>query len=139
LFERTQLGFLARDAYNRRVKARMMREATAGLGRKPSVAESESPVLERLKAYADARGAALVVSWAEESESYAWLKSWAGERRIEFADWAPRANSVRGAMPGLQPDNLHSGGHHRAWVNRVIAAEFARPIRAGSRRVYNHP
>jgi hypothetical protein len=130
-FERTQLGFLARDAYNRRVKARMMREATANLVRKPSVAEVESSVLERLKAYADARGSVLVVGWSEESESYAWLKSWAVERRIAFADWAPRANSVREAMPKLTPGNPHSGGHHRAWVNQVIAAEFARQIRAG--------
>jgi hypothetical protein len=130
-FERTQLGFLARDAYNRRVKARMMREAAASPGRKPSVAELESSVLERLKAYADARGAVLVVGWSEESESYAWLKSWAGQRRIAFADWAPRANSVREAMPKLAPDNPHSGGHHRAWVNQTIAAEFARQIRAG--------
>lgn len=130
-FERTQLGFLARDAYNRRVKARLMREATANLGRKPSVAELESSVLERLKAYADARGSVLVVGWGEESESYAWLKSWAGERGIRFADWAPRAQSVRGAMPKLTPDNPHSGGHHRAWLNQVIAAEFARHVSAG--------
>ena len=131
LLERTQLGFLARDAYNRRVKARMMKEATANLGRKPSVAELESSVLERMKAYADARGSVLVVGWSEETESYAWLKSWAGQRGVPFADWAPRANSVREAMPKLTLDNPHSGGHHRAWVNQVVAAEFARHISAG--------
>lgn len=130
-FERTQLGLRVREANSRRVKARLMREAAASLGRKPSVAELESSVLERLKAYADARGSVLVVGWSEESESYSWLKSWAGERRVAFADWAPRANSVREAMPRLTPGNPHSGGHHRAWVNQVIAAEFARQIRAG--------
>jgi hypothetical protein len=131
VFERTHLGRLARAAYSQRVRDRLVGEATANLGRKPSVAELESSVLERLKAYADARGSVLVVGWSEESESYAWLKSWAVQRRVAFADWAPRANSVREAMPKLTPDNPHSGGHHRAWVNQVIAAEFARHIRAG--------
>jgi hypothetical protein len=131
VFERTHLGRLARAAYRQRVRDRLVSEATAGLGRKPSVAELEAPVLERLKAYADERHAVLVVGWSEESESYTWLKSWAGQRGIAFADWAPRANSVREVMPKLTPDNQHSGGHHRAWVNQIIAAEFARHLRAG--------
>lgn len=130
-FERTQLGFRLREANSRRVRDRLVGEATASLGRKPSVAELEASVLERLKAYADARGSALVVGWSEESESYAWLKSWAVQRRVAFADWAPRARSVREAMPKLALGNAHSGGHHRAWVNQTIAAEFARQIRAG--------
>jgi hypothetical protein len=33
-------------------------------------------------------------------------------------------------MPKLTLDNQHSGGHHRAWVNQIIAAEFARQMRA---------
>jgi hypothetical protein len=131
-FERTHLGLLARAAYRQRVRERLVREATAGAGRRPSVAELEAPVLERLKAYADARRAVLVVGWSEETESYPWLKSWAVQRGIAFADWAPRANSVREAMPKLTLDNQHSGGHHRAWVNQMIAAEFARQMRAAA-------
>lgn len=130
-FERTQLGFRLREANSARTRGRLVAEATAGLGRKASVAELEAGVLERLKAYADARGSVLVVAWAEESDSYAWLMAWAAGRGVAFADWAPRANSVRGALPGLDPDNRHSAGHHRAWVNQIIAAEFARHIRAG--------
>ena len=131
VFERTHLGLLAREVYRGRVRGRLVAEATAALGRKPSVAELEAPVLERLKAYADARGSVLVVGWSDESESYAWLKSWAGARAVAFADWAPRAHSVRRVMPKLRLDNQHSGGHHRAWVNQIIAAEFARQMRAG--------
>jgi len=33
-------------------------------------------------------------------------------------------------MPALTLDNQHSGGHHRAWVNRVIAEEFRRQMGA---------
>ncbi len=131
-FERTHLGLLARAAYRQRVRERLVGEATANLGRKPPVAELEAPVLERLKAYAEARRAVLVVGWSEESESYPWLKSWAVRRGVAFADWAPRANSVREAMPKLTLDNQHSGGHHRAWVNQLIAAEFARQMRAAN-------
>jgi hypothetical protein len=72
----------------------------------------------------------LVVSWSEETESYSWLKSWAAQRGVAFADWAPKASSVREAMPGLTLDNQHSGGHHRGWANQLIATEFARQIRA---------
>lgn len=131
ILERTHLGRLARAAYRQRVRDRLVGEATADLGRKPSVAELEAPVLERLKAYAESRRSVLVVGWSEESASYPWLKSWAAQHGVTFADWAPRVNSVRGVMPKLTLDNQHSGGHHRAWVNQLIAAEFARQIRAG--------
>lgn len=130
VFERTHLGLLARAAYRQRVRDRMVQEATAGLGRKPSVAESELPVLEQLKAYADEHQSLLVVSWSEETESYSRLKSWAAGRGVAFADWAPQAASVGEALPGLSLDNQHSGGHRRGWVNQLIASEFARHIRA---------
>jgi lysophospholipase L1-like esterase len=130
VFERTHVGLLARAAYRQRVRDRLVDEATGRLGRKPSVAELEASILERLKAYAEQNQSALVVSWSEETESYSWLKSWAAERGVAFADWAPKANSVRAAMPTLTLDNQHSGGHHRGWVNQLIAWEFARQIRA---------
>lgn len=129
-YERTHLGLLARAAYRQRVRDRMVNEATGRLGRKPSVAELELPVLERIKSYAEQNHSVLVVSWSEETESYSWLKSWAAQRGVPFADWAPKAGSVKGVMPGLTPDNQHSGGHHRGWTNQFIATEFARQIRA---------
>jgi hypothetical protein len=97
-------------------------------GKKPSDAELESPVLARLMNYANEYGAWLVVSWSDAGPSYDWLKSWAMLNGIAFADWVPKVNSVRAVIPALPEDNQHSGGHHRAWVNRLIADEFARQI-----------
>lgn len=130
LLERTHIGLIARAAYRQRARDRMVGEATKELGRKVSVAELESSVLERLKSYAKEQQALLVVSWSDESDSYRWLKSWSAQHEIAFADWAPKADSVRSVMPQLTLDNQHSGGHHRGWANQIIAAEFARHIRA---------
>lgn len=130
LLEDTHVGLLARAAYRRRVVGRLVQEATKQSGAKQSVAELEAPVIERIKSYADEQRALLVVSWSDETDSYRWLKSWAERRGVAFADWAPRASSVREAMPALTTDNQHSGGHHRVWVNQFIAEEFARHIRA---------
>lgn len=129
LLEDTHLGLLARAAYRQRARDRMVNEAMKGLEGKPSVAELESPVLEGLKSYAAEHQAVLIVGWSDESESYGWLKSWAGQRGIAFADWAAKANSVREVMPQLTLDNQHSGGHHRGWINGLIAREFALKIR----------
>jgi hypothetical protein len=103
--------------------------------RSHSVAELESPVLARLVTYANAYGAWLVVSWSDAGPSYDWLKSWATQNGIAFADWVPKVNSVRAVIPALPEDNQHSGGHHRAWVNRLIADEFARQIWAIRRKI----
>jgi hypothetical protein len=130
LLERTHIGLIARAAYRQRARNRMVGAATKGLDRKAPVAELESSVLERLKSYAKESNALLVVSWSDETDSYRWLKSWAAQHEIAFADWAPKVNSVRAVMPQLAMDNQHSGGHHRGWTNQLIAAEFARRIRA---------
>ncbi len=129
-FERTQIGLLARVAYRQRVREQMVDEALKKLSVKPSVAELESSALERIKSYAEENNSLLVVSWSDENESYRWLKTWAAERGVAFADWSPKANSVRAVMPNLSLDNEHSGGHHRGWTNEFIALEFARQIRA---------
>jgi hypothetical protein len=130
LFEHTRIGLLARVAYRQHVRDRMVDEATKQMSVKPSVAELESSILERIKSYAEEQHCVFIVGWSEETASYHWLKSWAAQRGIAFADWAPKANSVREVMPSLTLDNQHSGGHHRGWVNQFIAMEFARQIRA---------
>ncbi|MBC8031498.1 MAG: hypothetical protein H7Z16_15555 [Pyrinomonadaceae bacterium] len=130
VLEDTQLGLLARVSYRERVRARMVKEASKQSDRKLSVAELESPILAQMKAYAEEHNSKLIVSWSDEGESYQWLKSWATKQEIAFADWAPKANSVRATIPRLPLDNQHSGGHHRGWTNQVIAQEFARQIRA---------
>ncbi|HYE65773.1 MAG TPA: hypothetical protein VD966_09320 [Pyrinomonadaceae bacterium] len=130
LLEDTHIGLLARATYSQRLRDRMVKEATKQSGEKPSVAQLELPILARVKSYAEKHNSVLIVSWSEETESYTWLKSWAAQHGIAFADWAPKANSVREVMPRLTLKNQHSGGHHRGWANQSIAMEFARQIRA---------
>lgn len=96
----------------------------------PSAARSGAGVRERLAAFAREHDARLVVSWANDTESYGLLQEWAAQRGIPFADWRARVVSVQAAMPALTANNPHSGGHHRAWVNRLIAEEFARQMQA---------
>lgn len=133
LAHETQLGVKV----NRRLKERKQEQLRAenisrmGLGDKyPSTAELEAENLERLAAAAREYGSFLVVTWSDEGASYDWLKRWAADKGLAFADWAARTNSVRAAMPALPLDNTHSGGHHRGWTNRLIAEEFARQIQA---------
>lgn len=130
LLERTHLGLAARAAYRQRVRDHMAEETRRRQGAaSASVAELESSVFERLKAFADEQQTLLVVGWSDEGESYRWLKGWAERSGVAFADWAPRTNAVRAVMPTLPLDNRHSGGHHRGWTNRLLAEEFARQIR----------
>ena len=125
----SQISIRIRQALLGRARQRLLKEALKNRIPAPSVAELELPVLEKLTSYAKEYGALLIVSWSNESDSYYWLKSWANQNGVAFADWAPKANSVRAAMPALPMDNQHSGGHHRGWTNQIIAAEFARQIR----------
>jgi len=128
-FEKTHIGLLARASYRQHLRDRRVAEALPK-GDKTPIAELESPILERLEKYAAENGSLLIVGWSDEGESYRWLQAWASQRGIAFADWAPKATAVRHAIPKLPLDNSHSGGHHRGWVNQIIAREFARQIRA---------
>jgi lysophospholipase L1-like esterase len=94
----------------------------------PSVAERQAQVLEKIAAQAKAYNARLVVSWANQTDSYGWLQQWAAQRQIPFADWRVRVKAAQAATPALPTRNPHSGGHHRVWVNRFIAEEFARHL-----------
>lgn len=93
------------------------------------VAAEEADVLERLRVACAETRSPLVVSWYAPGASYEWLRRWAAEKGVAFADWAPAAASVQADLPALPRENDHSGGHHRAWVNRIIAEEMARQIR----------
>jgi hypothetical protein len=133
VLERTQIGFRVRAALQERTRRQLSDQAFAQMSERPSVAELQSSVLERLASFARAHGSLLVVSWSDEGDSYHWLKSWASRNEIRFADWASKVNSVRTAMPALSIDNPHSAGHHRGWVNRLMAEEFARHIQTPKR------
>lgn len=133
LLEDTNIGLSFRAAYRQHVRDRLVEEARKQSGGKHSIAELELPVLEQVKSYASEHNALLIMSWSDAGESYTWLKSWTAQQGIAFADWSPKANSVREAMPKLTLDNQHSGGHHRGWANQFIAQEFARQIRSADR------
>jgi lysophospholipase L1-like esterase len=131
--EHTQTGLRVRNFVLERRLVRLSDAALGKAGRKVPVAELQRPVLERLAAHAREHGALLVVSWSDPTDSYGWVKEWAARNGVAFADWLPRAESVRAAMPALPLDSLHSGGHHRGWVNRVIAEEYLRRMREHAR------
>jgi len=99
----------------------------------PSEAELEGPVLEQILATCKQLGATLIVSWAQTSPSYDWLRSWANARGIAFADWAPAVAAVEAAMPAVPVENHHSAGHHRGWVLRAVAEAYAKQIEAHPR------
>lgn len=95
-----------------------------------SVAEAEEAVFERLASYATSEGVELVVGWADIGASYDWLRAWASRHDVRFADWLPKVNAVTKAIPALPLENVHSGGHYRGWVNRIIAEEFEKQLRS---------
>ena len=96
---------------------------------KRSIAEMEKGEIEKLVSTSRELGAVPVVSWFMVGESYDWLKSWAAENGVRFADWEPAARSITNEIPGIPWQNQHSGAHHRSWLNLVIARAFAREIR----------
>jgi hypothetical protein len=96
------------------------------------VAAREENALSRLLRQCRLYRSQLIMTWIWPSPSYGWLKQWAARHEVPFADWMPRVNAVESAIPGLPLENNHSGDHLRGWVNRIIAAEFARQILRGN-------
>ncbi len=93
------------------------------------MAELQEGKLKKLLAVSREMKAQLIVSWADlpqsSSDSYSWLKLWAEENNVAFADWHPELESILGAIPKLPTKNQHSGGHYRTWVNNIIAKSFS--------------
>jgi hypothetical protein len=130
LFIDTEIGkrvkYIIQEGF---LKARAAKiEAQESRGQR-SVAEMERGVLDRIVATTKQYDARIILSWYTADDSYYWLKSWAAQNHLAFADWDPSAKSVIAAMPQLPQGNPHSGGHYRTWVNGVIAREFARQIK----------
>jgi hypothetical protein len=96
---------------------------------KKCVAELEINVIKKIiKKAKEGKESYVVLSWANYNESYMWLKSWARENGIAFADWHPSVKSTLDSIPALPLSNNHSGGHYRTWVNNLIAKEFKKQI-----------
>ncbi len=100
---------------------------------KEPVAELEKSEIEQMEQYSLRHGAELIVSWSERGASYEWLRRWAMQRGVPFADWGRRVESVQHAIPTLPEDNSNSAGHHRTWVNGEIAEAFASEITSHSK------
>ena len=96
------------------------------------VAKLQKEQLKKLLAASKAMDAQLIISWAELPKSgpssYRWLKQWAKQNNVAFADWHPRTESILKAIPKIPSTNNHSGGHYRTWVNSVIARSFYEQI-----------
>jgi lysophospholipase L1-like esterase len=125
-----QLGIRAKLALGEMRRRKVLQESANVENKQiaPSVAQRQADVLERLAAYAREHKSLLVVGWANQTDSYDWLQTWAAQRQIPFADWRARVKAAQ-AFVNLPTHNPHSGGHHRVWVNRLMAEEFARHIR----------
>jgi hypothetical protein len=124
----TQIGVRAKVAIGTLRHARLMR-TEASNDDAQSVAEIVWPVVEQVVEACAASGAATILSWSDgSSESYPWLRTRATENGIAFADWYPSVVSIQAAIPALESENPHSGGHWRVWVNQMIARAFAAEI-----------
>ena len=125
-----RLKFTVRNIQRRRQLGSWKRQSPERQRQCP--AALEAPALDRLLEASSQLGATLVVSWADIPEdlssSYYWLREWAHSHNVRFSDWYGRVQSVCKAIDGLPTENPHSGGHHRTWVNTMIAAAFADQI-----------
>jgi len=99
-----------------------------------NVASLEAQRFERLLQMSRDMDAELIVSWTgwdgTQSDAYSWLRSWAEERSVRFADWQPRVMSMKEAIPSLRFNNPHSAGHYQTWVNRLIADTYGEQVLA---------
>ena len=101
-----------------------------------TTAEKQIEVLNYFKEESRNNDFRLIVSWTfspykenESCSSYFWLKQWASNNNVEFADWVPSVYSVKNEIPDLQIENDHSGGHYRSWVANLIAQSFEKIIK----------
>lgn len=123
---RTEIG--KRGSLARAVLAGNASSGVGAAGPETPVAQQQESIFTRLVARCAETQTRLVVSWSMPGASYDWLARWAADHGVSFADWAPSVASVQAAIPDLPAENDHSGGHHRAWVSRMIAAAYARQI-----------
>ena len=130
----TEIGKRTKLTINRIRKGKTKRnnKKPSGGNRENNIAKLQEPIFSELLVISNRMNAPLIVSWSDLPEkaegSYLWLKEWASERNVYFADWHPKVLSVLEAIPGLPQKNNHTGGHHRAWINSMIAESFAEQL-----------
>lgn len=128
VFYKTEIGKRLRYIVQEKVIRKSARDKTASETTGESVAQNQIVVIKRIIALANQRNAAVILSWADDSPSYEWLKKWAMGNHIAFADWRPLVHDVSANMKNLPLKNPHSGRHYRTWVNTMIALSFKNEI-----------
>jgi hypothetical protein len=99
-----------------------------------SYAELQEPFWRKLGEAAEEMNATLIIGWVpvlwslEPDKDYGWLKQFAAQNHLAFADWLPEVRSVMRSLPKLPAVNHHSAGHYRTWVNGAIARAYAKHI-----------
>ena len=132
----TEIGKRLRRAAGeyRRTRRTRVSSTDAPAKDEPCVAERQEAVLSQLQDTARELNATLIVGWADGAgdswRSYQWLHVWAESHGVAFADWYTSVQSVCRAIPNVPTENPHSAGHHRTWVNTLIARSFAAQIQA---------
>jgi lysophospholipase L1-like esterase len=130
----TEIGKRTKLAINgiRREKTTRNNKKPSGESSENNIAKLQEPIFSELLVISNKMNAPLIVSWSgppgEVEGSYLWLKEWASERNVYFADWHPKVLSVLEAIPGLPQINNHTGGHYRTWINSMIAESFAEQL-----------
>jgi hypothetical protein len=129
LFMDTQIGARIKYIFQETILKSKYSKIEQEENKERSIAELEKNEIEKIVETTKKFGAVPILSWASVGDSYDWLRSWAAQNDIAFADWGPGALSVSKAIPGLPWDNSNSADHHRSWLNYMIAQEFAREIK----------
>ena len=65
----------------------------------------------------------------ERAASYKWAKEWAYKNNVRFADWLSSVNSTKQYLVDMPVLYNHVGGHHRVWVNLLIAKSFIKQLK----------
>ena len=84
--------------------------------------------ISEIKQISDNCNSTLIVTWADIDNSYMWLKQWAIESDIIFADWYESVKGLKSVTPDAPINNTHSGKHYRTWVNFLIAKNIYHSI-----------
>ncbi|MBD1144021.1 SGNH/GDSL hydrolase family protein [Pelagibacterales bacterium SAG-MED33] len=58
------------------------------------------------------------------SSEYNFVKNWAKQNNIIFADWCPNFKKIANLSNAIPVINDHSSSHARPWINRIIAQSF---------------
>lgn len=127
-FYKTEIGKRIRYVIQEKIIRKSAIDESKRASDHQPVARTQLPVISKIIDLAKENGASVILSWSYPGGSYDWLKKWAGENHVSFADWHPLVSDVSGNIGALPLENPHSGDHFRTWVNSMIARSFRMEI-----------